>query len=287
MTSNENDEEEFKYYNNFDEDLNDDKLEKLFFELGYHQRLNIFLRLAKKTSKISALSKELDLPMPEIHRNIIRLQNVKLVQKDKEGLLHLSSFGRIIFKQISSFNFLINNLEYFNVHDFGDLPDRFVQSIGTLENCKFVKGLTNVLEIWKELIENANEYFYAIVPQFGGTLTELAFTKFMEKNVKLKMIVPANAIVTKKYLELKEKYDIDKLFSKKIFERRMVDSVQVAVLINEKQASIDLPFENGETDFNNLFYSNDPLFHEWCNDYFYYRWNSSKIFNESKLRLDK
>ena len=56
----------------------------------------------------------------------------------------------------------------------------------------------------------------------------MAFTKFMEKNVILKMIVPANAIVTKKYLELKEKYDIDKLFSKKIFERRMVDSRSLA-----------------------------------------------------------
>jgi predicted transcriptional regulator len=285
LTSNENN-KEFEYYNKFDEDNNVDKLEKLFFELGYHQRLNIFLRLANKTSKISTLSKELDLPMPEIHRNIIRLQNVKLVQKDKEGLFHLSSFGRTIFKQISSVNFLINHLEYFNVHDFGDLPDRFVQSIGTLDNCKFAKGLTNVLEIWKELIENANEYFYAIIPQFGGSLTELAFTKFIEKNVKLKMIIPANAIVTKKYLELKEKYDIDKLFSKKIFERRMVDNVKIAVLINEKQASIDLPFENGETDFNNLFYSNDPLFHEWCNDYFYYSWNNSKIYNESKLKIN-
>jgi predicted transcriptional regulator len=104
LTSNENNEEEYKYYNNFDEDINKDKLERLFFELGYHQRLDIFLKLANKTSKISTLSKDLDLPMPEIHRNIIRLQNIKLVQKDKEGLFHLSSFGRAIFEQISSFN---------------------------------------------------------------------------------------------------------------------------------------------------------------------------------------
>jgi predicted transcriptional regulator len=287
LTSNDNNKEECKHSNEFDEDINNNKLENIFFELGYHQRLDIFLKLADKNSKISALSKELDLPMPEIHRNINRLQNVKLVKKDKEGLLHLSSFGRAISKQISSFNFLINNLEYFNTHDFGDLPDRFVQSIGTLENCKFSKGLTNVLEIWKELIENTNEYFYAIIPQFGGSLNELAFTKFIEKSIKLKLIVPTDTIVTKKYIELKAKYNIDEFFYKKIFERRMADNVKVAILINEKQAIVDLPFENGETDFNNLFYGNDPLFHEWCNDYFIYRWNSSKMFNESKLRIDK
>jgi hypothetical protein len=47
------------------------------------------------------------------------------------------------------------------------------------------------------------------------------------------LIDPTNAIVTKKYIELKEKYGIDNLFAKKIFERRMVDNVKIAILVNE------------------------------------------------------
>jgi hypothetical protein len=89
LKPNENNKDKYEHYNNFDDDINNNKLENIFFELGYHQRLDIFLKLANKTSKISTLSKDLDLPMPEIHRNIIRLQNVKFVQKDKEGLFHL------------------------------------------------------------------------------------------------------------------------------------------------------------------------------------------------------
>jgi hypothetical protein len=34
---------------------------------------------------------------------------------------------------------------------------------------------------------------------------------------------------------------------------------------------------------NSVFYSEDPLFHEWCLDYFRYRWYNSKSFDESKL----
>jgi hypothetical protein len=59
---------------------------------------------------------------------------------------------------------------------------------------------------------------------------------------------------------LKEKYGIDNLFAKKIFERRMVDNVKIAILVNEIQATLDLPLEDGETDFNDLFYSNNYIF---------------------------
>src|SRR5215472_8235404 len=36
-------------------------------------------------------------------------------------------------------------------------------------------------------------------------------------------------------------------------------------------------------DMNSVFYSEDPLFHEWCLDYFRYRWYNSKSFDEGKL----
>jgi hypothetical protein len=74
------------------------------------------------------------------------------------------------------------------------------------------------------------------------------------------LIDPTNTIITKKYIELKEKYGIDNLFAKKIFERRMVDNVKIAILVNEIQATLDLPLEDGETDFNDLFYSNNYIF---------------------------
>ena len=37
-------------------------------------------------------------------------------------------------------------------------------------------------------------------------------------------------------------------------------------------------------DLNTMFYSEDPLFHEWCLDYFRYKWYGSDIFDESKVK---
>jgi predicted transcriptional regulator len=64
----------------------------------------------------------------------------------------------------------------------------------------------------------------------------------------------------------------------------MVENVQVAVILNEKQAAVLFPNQKGETDMNMMFVSSDSVFHEWCLDYFRYRWYGSDIFDESKLK---
>jgi hypothetical protein len=35
---------------------------------------------------------------------------------------------------------------------------------------------------------------------------------------------------------------------------------------------------------NMMFYSEDKLFHDWCLDYFWFRWYSSNTFEEDKLK---
>jgi hypothetical protein len=72
----------------------------------------------------------------------------------------------------------------------------------------------------------------------------------------------------------------------KTVDRRMVDKVHVAVVLNEKQATVMFPTVKDKivADMNSMFYSRqDPLFHEWCLDYFRYCWYNSKPFDESKL----
>jgi predicted transcriptional regulator len=84
--------------------------------------------------------------------------------------------------------------------------------------------------------------------------------------------------------ELLKKLGHSELLNKGSIERRMVDSVQVSVILNEKQAAILFPNQKGETDMNMIFYSSDHVFLEWCLDYFRYRWYGSDLFDESNLK---
>ena len=64
--------------------------------------------------------------------------------------------------------------------------------------------------------------------------------------------------------ELLQKLGWRELMSKGMIERKTADKVQVVTVLNERQASVLFPDLKGEADLNTMFYSEDPLFHEWC-----------------------
>jgi predicted transcriptional regulator len=257
--------------------------EKTFFELASEQRLAIIFRLNEKSAKISQLAKDLDITMQEAHRNVSRLQEAGLIEKDPEGLFSLTTFGNTITKQIPTFNYLSKHKEYFSEHILGELPIKFIMRLGALDKCEFVKGVVAILERWKDIYREAEEYFYEIVPQVPIDLIEPAVSR-VKQGVKYSYVLPKDVIIPKGRKDLLKKLGHNELLNKGAIERRMVESVKVAVILNEKQAAVLFPTQKGETDMNMIFYSIDRVFHEWCLDYFRYRWYGSDIFDESKLK---
>jgi predicted transcriptional regulator len=257
--------------------------EQTFFELASQQRLAIIFRLNVKKAKISQLAKDLDITMQEAHRNVNRLQQAGLIEKDPEGVFSLTTFGNTIIKQIPTFNYLSKHKEYFSEHVLGELPIKFIMRLGALDKCEYVKGVVAILERWKDIYREADQYIYEMVPQVPIDLIEPAFNR-VKQGVKYSYVLPRNVIVPKGRKELLKKLGHSELLNKGAIERRMVDSVQVAVILNEKQAAVLFPTQKGETDMNMIFHSTDTVFHEWCIDYFRYRWYGSDIFDETNLK---
>lgn len=257
--------------------------EKTFFELASEQRLAIIFRLNEKKAKISQLAKDLDITMQEAHRNVNRLQQAGLIEKDPEGVFSLTTFGNTIIKQIPTFTYLSKHKEYFSEHVLGELPIKFIMRLGALERCDFMKGVVAILERWKDIYREADEYIYEIVPQVPIDLIEPAVTR-VRQGIKYSYVLPKNVIIPKGRKDLLKKLGHSELLNKGLIERRMVEIVQVAVILNEKHAAVLFPTQKGETDMNMIFYSSDRVFHEWCLDYFRYRWYGSDIFDESNLK---
>ncbi|HEX9677739.1 transcriptional regulator [Nitrososphaera sp.] len=258
--------------------------EKTFFELASEQRLSIIFRISEKKAKISQLAKDLGITIQEAHRNVKRLQDAGLIEKNPEGVFSLTTYGSTIIKQIPTFNYLSKHKEYFSEHVLGELPIKFIMRLGALDKCEYVKGVVAILERWKGIYRNADQYVYEIVPQVPIDLIEPAIDRVKSKGIKYSYVLPKNVIIPKGRKDLLKKLGHNELLNKGAIERRMVDSVQVAVVLNEKHASVMFPTPKGETDMNMLFYSSDPIFHEWCLDYFRYRWYGSDIFDENRLK---
>src|SRR5207245_5681859 len=176
-----------------------------FLELAREQRLAILSRLYEQKSKVSILAKELDATVPEVYRNFERLVKADLITKETDGGYSITTYGKIVCGQIPALKFLSNNKKYFKNHNFGDVPQKFVQRVGALLEGEQIKGFVKVMEKWKDVYKKANEYICNIlfeVPYTADLLEPLV--KRIGNGVKLRSILSEAAIIPK---ERRQKLD--------------------------------------------------------------------------------
>ena len=258
-----------------------------FLELASEQRLAILLKLYNQRSRVAVLAKEFGATVPEVFRNFERLVKADLITKESEGDYTITMFGKIMCAQVPSIRFLSNNKKYFKSHDFGDVPVKFLQRIGSLEQVTHVKGVIKVLEKWKEIYETADDYIYNVlfeVPYTSELIEQL--TKKIAGDVKLRSVLSESAIIPKERKQIFEKLGFKKLIEEGKIERKMKENVRTVVILNEKQGLVMFPTVSGEPDMSEGFFGEDESFHDWCLDYFNYCWDKSGTFRESKLNVE-
>lgn len=257
-----------------------------FLELSSTQRLQILFKLNEKKSKPADLVKEFDSTKQEVYRNFSRLEDGHLIIKDRDGNYELTEFGTTMCNQVPAMLFLSKNMKYFNLHNFGDMPKKFYMRIGQLSSGEYIKGLGTILEKWKDVYNNAEEYICLLTSEIILDLGKPLVEK-LKKGVKLQYILSETCTVPKGREENMKKIDFKKYIQDGIAERKMLKSVPTAIVLNEKEGFIAFPDIEGDPDLSEIFYGNDPDFHEWCFDYFNYYWNKAGSFNESKLNVKK
>lgn len=253
-----------------------------FLELSSHQRLQILSNLQEKKFKISDMAKKLEATTQEVHRNFMRLENCGFIGKNNNGSYSLTTYGKTMFTQIPTLIFLSKNRKYFEHHNFGGVPNKFVLRIGQLSNGVYVKGVTKVLEKWRDIFIHSQEYIYGILVEEPIDLIEPLITK-AKKGVKVQSIFSENTLVSKTRKKTLEDLGFDKLIDSKQVERKMKKNVKTVVVLNEKESCVSFPKLDGDSSITEMFYSDDPTFHEWCLDFFRYNWYGSDIFQERKL----
>jgi len=266
-----------------------DETEEIFSSLANSQRLAILYIISENNKKtLSSIAKELKITIQETHRNLNKLMNSNIIEKDFKGYFSLTVFGDMIIKNISAINFLSKHKKFFSEHNFHNIPIKFIQRIGALEKSDFLSGFVAVIEYIKRMYQNCDKYIYSILPQVPLDLIHTAIPIVRQKDLKFKHILPIDALIPKKSEEFLENEGYSQLLRKGIIERRMVTKTNLGIVLTENHALVMFPLSKGHVDMNFIFCNNistdGGLFHEWCLDYFIEIWNNAKTFDAGKLK---
>ena len=263
---------------------------RTFFELGSAQRIAIIFKIAESKCNIAKLSKDLESTMPEVRRNIIRLTNNGFIQRESDMTFSLTTFGKTIIEQIPTLDFLSRNKDYFSDHIFSPLPLKFRRRIGSLSNSTLISGLVSVDEKLKDIYDKSQEYAYGMIPEVPLDLIEsiaARLRKAENKGFRFSYILPTRATVPKRRRELLDALGFNELVKKGTVERKMVNSLLISIVLNDKEACVMFPRiqrnNKIDIDMTSTFYSDDPDFHEWCLDYYRYIWYNARPFEEKGL----
>ena len=266
------------------ENFYSENLKVLLWVLGNDFRLKIVNILAKNHSGMTGagLAREMDnIDSAILQRPIDQLFEREITCRNNKRLWILSGYGRKISEQLSPLKFLADNKEFFKSHDYGDMPFKFSRHIGDLSNSQYITDEFEIHDIWIEMYANAKEYIYNILasPEYTDDLLE-PLSNLLKKGGHSKTIFRTDFKGGKKRLDIRRKYHIPKYELDGKVERKMQDIVVITVVLTEREAFIMFPFSNGKIDRTEIFHSKDPIFCEFCLDYFNFCWDHAKKFKE-------
>ena len=92
---------------------NEDTIERLYFHLSSETRLGILRKLQKSNLRMPELTRDLELTATETFRQLQRLSEAKLVQKNLDGTFSITQFGKLTLAMTASLEFIYKNKQYF------------------------------------------------------------------------------------------------------------------------------------------------------------------------------
>lgn len=233
---------------------NSEGVEKLFFEFASESRIGILRELQKSNLKMQEVSRKLDLTDTEAFRQLQRLSEAMLVQKQPDGKYALTQFAKIEMQLGSSMNFVFTYKQYFADHDIWRLPTQFIERIVELSEASLVMEALGSISKAEQIMQEAESFNWGIGE---GQITEgMSKTVVMHrgKGIKFRVLSPFPPA------------------RQPNIENRTLSPTPVFMILTDKEAIVCFRFNDGRMDYAG-FAGKDEKFRGWAKDLFLFYWN--------------
>lgn len=245
--------------------LQDDGIEKLFFELASESRLAILKILQHENVKMQEIARRLDVTATEAFRQLDRLSAASLIQKQPDGTFAIGEYGKLVLQLSSSLEFASKHKGYFSTHDLTRLPNQFVSRLNELSEARLITDTIEALNVIQNAYMEAEKFSWGIaegtIPSNMGSIME----QKLKKGIKMRFIIPEN------------RFQINETAPKvKNLEVKGISELPVVMGFTEKEGAVCFRQVGGKIDYVG-FYGNDLNFMSWVEDLFLYYWDKGKL----------
>jgi predicted transcriptional regulator len=232
-------------------------VDKLFFELASESRLGILRELLVKPLKMQELARNLNLTDTEACRQLQRLTEAQLIQKQSNGTNTLTPYAKLQIQLMASMEFVFNNACFFSDYDVFSLPYEFVDRLGELSNAQFCREAVSGFNQVRKMVFEAEKYLWTIGEQIDSSHVGPTGQK-VSKGLDFKILMQKD--LAKTFTNVGK----DSILNGR---SKYMERVPVVLVINENEATVAFRRHNDVFDYMGLF-GTDAKFCKWCKDLF-------------------
>lgn len=238
-------------------------IENLFFSLSSESRLAILNAVCFENLKMNEVARKIDITATEASRQIQRLIDESILQKQPDGTYVLTNFGRLLLHFFPCLEFISKYRGYFVVHDVWQLPPQFISRLGELSNGVLCNEIAETVNRLENMMRLANDYVWVITDQVMTVHSNVMIDQ-ISRGVKFRSLIHERLI---------DSYQV-RVFGENV-ERRVLSSIPALLVVTDKEAFVSLLALDKNIDHTG-FFSNDPSFMNWAKDLFVYHWDQTK-----------
>jgi len=246
----------------------------LLFEVSNEYRHGILLLLMERAMRLTDLTRELVLTMPEVRRHISRLAEVGLTERNVEGFYTLTPYGEMTLLLLRELDFISRYGNYFVSHSPTHLPQEYLKRIGDLENCEYTDNVMDFLHFIENGIREAEEHVWLQVDQYPLTALAAIFDA-INRGVQFR-ILEAKEGAAGPLLDLgsPEGSQLARTRHTPLVEQRTLERVDVFQFISEKSCALAFPSIDDGFDYKG-FKAGDERSLVWSKELFQRYWDIS------------
>jgi predicted transcriptional regulator len=244
---------------------NGDGLDRLFFELASESRLGILRELGAKNLRMQEIARKLNLTDTEACRQLQRLSDARLLQKNPDGTYSLTAYAKLVLGISSPLNFIAKFREYFLEHEASPLPSEYRIRLVELSKGQLSPVAMETFNKVAAMLRNAQESIEVTI-EVGSDLHLEIMMQRLKQGLKVKWLIQESFLKTAKATFLS---------AGQLPEIRVTPRISSHLYSTEKEAAFCLRNSNGVMDYS-TFFGEDPAFLKWTSDLYNYEWQRAK-----------